>query len=106
MVVAVMAIILITLTTTLRQQLSPGLIGIALVNVINFGEAMKALIQTWVGLEISIGAVARVKNFAMETKLEPPTKSTSQEQQSGGNDLTDWPSKGSVVFNNITASYA
>jgi ATP-binding cassette subfamily C (CFTR/MRP) protein 1 len=104
MVVAVMAVIMVTITMTLREQLSPGLIGIALVNIINFGETMKALIQTWVGLEISIGAVARVNNFKKETKLEAQSDNDDEDNENIGN-VADWPREGRIMFDNVTASY-
>lgn len=104
MVVAVMAVIMVTITMTLRDQLSPGLIGIALVNIINFGETMKALIQTWVGLEISIGAVARVNNFKKETKLEPHNL-LGNENRNTIVDFANWPSEGKIMFEDVTASY-
>lgn len=104
LVVAGMAIILIILTTTLRELIGPGYMGIAMINIIAFGETSKALIQTWVGLEISIGAVARVKNFAAETE----TEEGDHENQATENLVPlskDWPSSGKIEFKNVTAGY-
>ena len=101
LVVATIAIILITLTTTLREEIGPGYMGIAMINIISFGETSKALIQTWVGLEISIGAVARIKNFVAETKLEEVNSGLAAERLSD-----DWPVSGKIEFKDITAAYS
>ena len=104
MVVAFMAIILISLTTTLREQIGPGYMGIAMINIIGFGETSKALIHTWVELEISIGAVARIKNFVADTEQEE----VKPEESSEGSDFQlpeNWPSSGEIQFSNVSAAY-
>lgn len=99
MVVAVLAVILITITTTLREQIGVGFMGLALSNIVGFSSTVQMLLVTWVQLEISIGAVARVKRFASSIepeKLDEPSMDAPRE---------DWPSKGKVSFRNVSVSY-
>ncbi|KAL0941776.1 ABC multidrug transporter [Colletotrichum truncatum] len=99
MTIAVMAVILIVLVTTLRDQIGPAFIGIALNNILSFSGVIKAFITSWVMLEVSLGAVARVRNFALNTKSE----------DDGGGNLVEpegeWTSQGNVELRNVTASY-
>ncbi|WYZ37828.1 hypothetical protein EsH8_II_001334 [Colletotrichum jinshuiense] len=99
MVIAAIALILIVLVTTLREQIGPGFIGIALTNVLAFSGTVKAIITSWVMLEVSLGAVARVRNFSMTTKSESDSETHLAEPAS------DWPSQGAIEFSNVTASY-
>ena len=98
MVIAIMAIILITITVNLLGKISPGYMGIALLNIMSFGATMKTLITSWVTLEISIGAVARIKNF---------TEDTESEDQCDGIPLPPafWPNEGAIEFRNVSAAY-
>lgn len=99
MTVALLAIILISITTTLRQQIGVGFMGLALSNVVAFGATVQLFLVTWVQLEISIGAVARVKTFG--TSIEPEKFN----EPSTGPPRLEWPSKGKVSFRNVSASY-
>ena len=98
MVIAMMAVILITITVKLLGRISPGYMGIALLNIMGFGATMKTLITCWVTLEISIGAVARIKSFTDETESE---------DQGSGLDIppASWPSEGAIEFRDVSAAY-
>ncbi|RDW60255.1 hypothetical protein BP5796_11861 [Coleophoma crateriformis] len=61
LIVAGLAIFLITLATTLRSSISAGLLGIALVNGMSLGSTLSNLIQFWTSLETSLCAIARLK---------------------------------------------
>lgn len=100
MTVAVMAILLIVITTTLREQIGVGFMGLALTNVVAFGSTVQMLLVTWVQLEISLGAVARVKRFT--SSIEPETH---DQPATGSGPGEDWPSRGRIVFSNVSASY-
>ncbi|KAK0370729.1 ABC transporter [Colletotrichum limetticola] len=100
MVIAVIAVILIVLVTTLREQIGPGFIGVALTNVLAFSGCVKAIITSWVMLEVSLGAVARVRNFSLTTASE--NNSPVQRAEPEG----EWPSRGAVELRKVTASYA
>ncbi|KAI8290401.1 ABC transporter [Colletotrichum sp. SAR11_57] len=98
MTITVIALILIVLVTTLREQIGPAFIGIALNNVLSFSGVIKALITSWVMLEVSLGAVARVRNFAANTN--PEGASDELREPEGV-----WPSRGTVELRDVTASY-
>ncbi|GME30562.1 hypothetical protein M1837_005155 [Neofusicoccum parvum] len=99
MIIAVLALILITITTTLREEIGPGYMGVALTNIMMFSTTMKTLVSCWVQLETSIGAVARVKSFVAEVKSEED----GSEPLIGPSDL--WPNQGAIEFRNMSASY-
>jgi len=99
MVVASIAILLMALTVSLKGKISPGLLGIALVQVVGLGQLLSDLITFWTLMETSLGAIARVKSFAAETPCEdlpgedhPPPES--------------WPQAGYIEFKGISASYS
>ncbi|KAI8155534.1 ABC transporter [Colletotrichum sp. SAR 10_70] len=98
MTITVIALILIVLVTTLREQIGPAFIGIALNNVLSFSGVIKALITSWVMLEVSLGAVARVRNFAANTK---PEGASHELREPDG----EWPGHGAVELRDVTASY-
>jgi ATP-binding cassette, subfamily C (CFTR/MRP), member 1 len=97
--IAIIAIVLITITTTLRAQIGAGYIGVALVSIIAFSGAIKATITAWVTLEMSIGAVARIKNFVAETQTEGASSGPVEKPQK------TWPSAGAIEIQDISASY-
>ena len=99
MTVAVIAVILIVLTTTLREQIGPGNMGIALSSILNFSGTLGTTVTSWVALEISLGAVARVRNFVSDTDPEDQDGDTRKEEPS------EWPTRGDVNIDNVTASY-
>ncbi|KAK1463361.1 ABC transporter [Colletotrichum melonis] len=100
MVIAVIAVVLIVLVTTLREQIGPGFIGVALTNVLAFSGCVKAIITSWVMLEVSLGAVARVRNFSLTTASEDDSRVQRAEPEG------EWPSRGAVELRKVTASYA
>ncbi|KAK1450990.1 ABC transporter [Colletotrichum cuscutae] len=100
MVIAAIAVVLIVLVTTLREQIGPGFIGVALTNVLAFSGCVKAIITSWVMLEVSLGAVARVRNFSLTTASEDDSRVQLAEPEG------EWPSQGAVELRKVTASYA
>ncbi|KAL7924395.1 multidrug resistance-like protein [Trichoderma austrokoningii] len=110
-----LAVILIVLITTLREKIGPGFTGVALSNILAFSATMEATINSWVQLEISLGAVARIRSFSMQTKseddeaLEALAAEGRNEQLLEPNlhalDSTYWPSKGRIEIEALCASY-
>lgn len=99
LLVAGIAVLLVVLVVALRgTTLDAGGIGLALVNVIQFGQTIKLLITFWTTLETHIGSVARVKSF---------TETTVSEHLPGEDRETpaEWPAQGAIVFDNLSASY-
>ena len=70
LIVAGMAILLITLAVVLRAKMHPGLLGLSLVNLMSLGSSMASFINFWTALETSLGAVARIGDFVQEMPCE------------------------------------
>lgn len=98
LVVAAIVVILLAITTSLRDKFSAGAMGVALNLVLTFNQTLVRTIQAWTQLETSVGAVSRIQIFERETPSEerdpkrPPP-------------ITEWPMKGGILLSNITAAY-
>ncbi|KAJ5641399.1 hypothetical protein N7490_005399 [Penicillium lividum] len=98
LVIAVMAVVLIVVATSMRDQFSAGSMGVALNLVLNLNQILVQAIQSWTQLETSIGAVSRVHSFQKDT----PCEDRALEPAPGAR---EWPLQGTVVFENLTAAY-
>ncbi|OJJ99191.1 hypothetical protein ASPACDRAFT_120323 [Aspergillus aculeatus ATCC 16872] len=111
MVVAVLAVLVVALTTQLRDT-SAGFTGASLVALMSFGKTLAGLVRMYTALETSIGAVARIKAFCdsgaggaglEENRLEDDSS------KDGGNTTrlpASWPDKGRITFQHVSASYS
>lgn len=98
-VVTILAVALVGTIVTWHGKFSAGSVGVSLLMIMSFSEVSTRLIQTWTKMESSVGAVARVKQFAEETACEHdgvPTHSMPP----------DWPQGGEIVLNEVTSSYS
>lgn len=69
-----------------------------LIEVTAFSESLSQTVTGWTMLETSLGAIARLRDFERDTKVEAE----------GGEDFDPpekWPSSGLVEIENVTASY-
>jgi ABC-type multidrug transport system fused ATPase/permease subunit len=98
LVIAVMAVVLMTITTSLRDEFSAGSMGVALNLVLNLNQVLVHAIEAWTQLETSIGAVSRVQSFQKDTPLEDKALEQAPKAQ-------DWPTVGAIAFENLTAAY-
>ncbi|KAJ5675249.1 uncharacterized protein N7477_005183 [Penicillium maclennaniae] len=98
-IVMALAIILVTLVVSLKDQFSAGAIGVALNLILSFNQDLMILIKMWTSLETSIGAVSRVQDFVASTPLE------DQGQESLGPPPAQWPSRGKIEFKDVKATY-
>jgi ATP-binding cassette subfamily C (CFTR/MRP) protein 1 len=98
LVVAAVAVILMVLVVELRGTISPGFVGVAMLNVILFSQSIKMLLTFWTNLETHIGSIARVKTFT-ETMVE---EDLPQEQNMPP---PQWPTQGAIEFRNLCAEY-
>lgn len=96
LLVAGLALVFVTLATQLRSN--TAFTGASLITLMSFGDQLSYLVESYTMLETSIGAVSRLKTFSdkvVSEKLEeenviPPS---------------EWPVKGSIDINNVSASY-
>ncbi|TDZ40639.1 ABC transporter atnG [Colletotrichum spinosum] len=106
---AALALLVVGLAVHFRATVSIGLTGVSLVQLISFTESLKLLIQFWTSLETSIGAVARIKNFAAETVDEVDDDNLARqllpEPQPSAVLTQGWPHQGAIEFRNVSASY-
>ncbi|TGO26008.1 hypothetical protein BPAE_0068g00420 [Botrytis paeoniae] len=98
LIIAGIAVILITFATQMRGTTSAGTLGIALVNILQFNSTLSFLIRKWTQLETSIGAVARVKSFEANTLSENAPLEVNLPP-------SEWPVKAKVEFRDVTATY-
>lgn len=98
LMIAAMAIIVITLAMQLSSSTSGALLGIALNNILGFNQSLTMLITEWTKLETSLGAISRLKTYETET---PP-------EAGPGEDIVppeSWPEFGAIEFRGVSASY-
>jgi len=98
LMIAGMAIVVITLSMQLRSSSSGALLGIALNNVLGFNQSLTMMITEWTKLETSLGAIARLKTFEAETPSESRPGEDTLPPDS-------WPQFGSIEFRSVSASY-
>ncbi|ETS83153.1 hypothetical protein PFICI_05029 [Pestalotiopsis fici W106-1] len=90
----------ITVAVTLRGATSAAQVGLALNMILVANTALLALIRSWTDLEISLGAVLRLKT--LEEDVSPEDKNA---------DLPDrytsvpWPMPGAVELTSVNAAY-
>ncbi|SPO04398.1 related to ABC multidrug transporter [Cephalotrichum gorgonifer] len=99
LVVAVMAVILVSTVVALRDSFEPGQVGVALVMVMSFSFELMILIKFWTMLETSVGAVARVKGFTAGTESEERATDTMEVSPT-------WPASGVIEFVDTVAAYS
>ncbi|KAK2601519.1 hypothetical protein QQS21_004904 [Conoideocrella luteorostrata] len=76
---------------------SQNAMGLALLNLVNFGAVLTGLIEDWISLETSLGAIFRIQSF---------TKNTPTEQDRDGAHLPPGCLKqGSIQMANVVAVY-
>ncbi|KAI1272257.1 P-loop containing nucleoside triphosphate hydrolase protein [Xylaria sp. FL0933] len=98
LVVAGLAVLLVGLAVALRSKISPGFLGIALVQLTGLSHALTSLVQYWTLLETSLGAIARIKDFSENT----PSETTAEESREPP---SNWPHRGALTFDSVSASY-
>lgn len=74
LLMAGLATVLVTLAVFVSKKTSSGTLGVALVNLLSFNATMRLLITNWTKLEISLGAIARVKLFVTDLQVQPARK--------------------------------
>lgn len=98
LVTTALALIVVGFAVHLRGSVSVGLTGVSLVQLISLSETLNMLIQFWTSIETSIGAVARIKQFAEETGEENLPGEVHEPPAS-------WPDRGEIVIEDLSASY-
>ncbi|KAH8702423.1 multidrug resistance-associated protein [Talaromyces proteolyticus] len=100
LIVAALAVLLVGAAVALRSHVDPGLLGIALVMMMDLGQVLSDLIQYWTLLETSLGAIARIKDFAEDTPSEDRNMNIQTHEP-----LMGWPSRGEIAFVRTSIAY-
>lgn len=95
-----LAVLLVGIALNLPGSTTKGAIGLAMVNLIDLNTSLNSLIMSWTNLEISLGALARLKSFIERTPKEAQDETDCQTRPEG------WPARGEVVFEDVTAGYS
>jgi ABC-type multidrug transport system fused ATPase/permease subunit len=98
LIAAAVAIGVIATAVRLRGQISGGQIGVALNIMLVANTTLLKLIESWTNLEVSLGAVARLKALEATTPSEVDRNAIFEP-------LRGWPSAGHVEFKGVTAAY-
>lgn len=98
LVMAFLAVLLAVIAVKTRGTTDAASIGVALTNVITFSQVLMNLVTSWTQMETSLAAIARIKSFADETKLEETASEFTQLSPS-------WPPIGHIEIKNLTAKY-
>lgn len=98
LVVAFIAIIVISVALSLKGNASLALLGVSLFNIVNFSTTLQTLIREWTGLETSIGAVSRIRSYVQQAKTEDLESEVEVVSAA-------WPFNGNVEIVNVSASY-
>ncbi|KAF5600704.1 hypothetical protein FPANT_2150 [Fusarium pseudoanthophilum] len=98
LVIAAMAVILITLAVFLEGSTTAGQIGMSLNIVLVANSTLLSLVTSWTNLEISLGAISRLKTLEANTVAE-------EQPASGAVVSNTWPSCGAVEVRDLTVSY-
>lgn len=95
---AAVATTAIAIAVALREHVSGAQVGIALNIMLVANTTLLKLVENWTIMEISLGAISRLKTLEEDTpaegganwEIEPPA---------------NWPSRGQIEFCDITAGY-
>lgn len=94
----VASIVLVSLSLNLPHATSDAAVGLAMLSLIGFSNTATGYIQTWTAFETSLGAIRRIKLFALNTPQE-------QDTLSGPPLPENWPTNGLIDFNAVSATY-
>ncbi|KAI8961398.1 P-loop containing nucleoside triphosphate hydrolase protein [Daldinia sp. FL1419] len=98
LLVAGIAVGVIALAVILRDTTSGGQVGVALNIVLIANTTLLRLVEAWTNVEISLGAIARIKRLEEEV---PPEDQPSESHVPP----ETWPSSGFVEIKSLTAYY-
>ncbi|XXG94847.1 hypothetical protein Hte_001106 [Hypoxylon texense] len=98
LLVAGIAVGVISLAVILKDTTSGGQVGLGLNMVLVANAALLRLVESWTNLEISLGAIARIRDLEGEVLPEDKPAETFLPPET-------WPSSGRIELRGITASY-
>jgi ABC-type multidrug transport system fused ATPase/permease subunit len=100
LMVASIAVGLVGVSVVWKGTTTGGMVGVGLNVILVANSTLLKLVEGWTSLEISLGAVARLKSVEMEVP--------SEEVEGEAGVVTtweEWPTRGRVVLENVTGAY-
>lgn len=94
-----MAVILVAMSVYFPKITSQAGLGLALISLVQYGSTVEAMVMYWTGLETSLGAVRRIKEFVEGTPSE-------QDEPGAITPAPHWPQSGRVVFRDVSCAYS
>ena len=98
LLVAGLAVLVVSLAVVFKASTTGGRIGIALNVILTISNTLVRLLQPWRQLETSLGAISRIKT--LEETLLPEDKENEDFEPS-----PEWPEKGGIEFQEVVAAY-
>ncbi len=98
LIVAGFAVVMVGLALLIPQASTSGSTALGLFTLVNFSQDLALLISVWTMLETSLGALARLKKFVIETPDE-------NKDSENGKVPPKWPIHGKIKFEQVFASY-
>ncbi|KAJ5198318.1 Cyclic peptide transporter [Penicillium cinerascens] len=98
LLVAAIAILVVSIATTIARNSNTGFLGVALFNIVNFSGSLQQLIAQWTTLETSIGALSRIKSFVEDT----PRENINKESENSPDDCSK---EGRISFIGVSGNH-
>jgi ABC-type multidrug transport system fused ATPase/permease subunit len=98
LITCAVATMLVTLALEYRRETSDNALGLSMLSVVTFSGSLGSLLESWTELEISLGAIARLKMFCFGTPQE-------RDDDKAQHIPEHWPSTGRIEFRGVSASY-
>ncbi|KAK1564091.1 P-loop containing nucleoside triphosphate hydrolase protein [Colletotrichum navitas] len=98
LIVGAVATGIIVLAVTLKGTTTAGQIGMALNIVLVANNTLFSLVTSWTNLEISLGAISRIRKLETETPKEDGLSENYIPDET-------WPSLGNIQINNVAVGY-
>ena len=95
--VAGIAIVVVSFAINFHSTTSSAAIGLAMLNILGFNQSLSMLINSWTTLETSLGAIARLRDFARDTPSEISGDVSNLPES--------WPSVEVIEFNDVSVCY-
>lgn len=94
------ATLLVAMAVKFPDKTNENALGLAMLSIVTFSETLVLFVESFAGLELALGAVARVRNFCRDT---PTEEEKDVEQVHAVPD--NWPATGDIEFRDVSASY-
>lgn len=99
--VAAIAVGLVGVSVVWKGTTTGGTVGVGLNVILVANSTLLKLVESWTNLEISLGAVARLRTVEVEVPREEAAGETGVVVA-----REDWPTRGRVALENVTGAYS